>query len=69
MTLWAGTRRLEPVSLLSLCSVLQMTHDTDDQDPKENELVIALTPVQLGFVVAIAVAAVIWFVVRRKRSA
>ena len=46
-----------------------MTHDTDDQDPKENELVIALTPVQLGFVVAIAVAAVIWFVVRRKRSA
>jgi len=46
-----------------------MTQNSDDHDAGDNELVIALTSVQIGVVAAITIAIIIWFVARRKRWA
>ncbi|MEA2010595.1 MAG: hypothetical protein U9N78_07815 [Actinomycetota bacterium] len=52
-----------------------MTNETtdeqvvDEQDAGGGECVVALTPVQLGIVLAIVAAVVVWFVARRRRAA
>lgn len=57
------------------CIVDAMANETtneqavDEQDAGDGECVIALTPVQLGIVMAIVAAVVVWLVARRRRTA
>ena len=46
-----------------------MTQDIDEVDAGNDERVIALTPTQLGVVLAITIAVIVWFLARRKRTA
>jgi len=46
-----------------------MTQDFDNQDDGSSDIVVALTPAQLGVVAVIAAAAIIWFVTCRKSTA